>query len=111
MDEKTMAEKNVARNWHVTSNCCGLENHTIKNLKLKNIKLRLYGGVQEFNTDVPKDSKGYPEVYVYGYVLPAKGIYFRHVDGLILDNVSVETYKEDCREDFVFDTVSDCKIS
>ncbi len=110
MDEKTMTEKNVARNWHVTSNCCGLENHTIKNLKLKNVKLRLYGGVQEFNTDVPKDPKGYPEVYVYGYVLPAKGIYFRHVEGLILENVSVDTYKEDCREDFVFDTVSDCKI-
>ena len=34
-----------------------------------------------------------------------KGIYFRHVDGLTLDNVTVETYREDVREDFVFQSV------
>ena len=32
-------------------------------------------------------------------------IYFRHINGLILDNIVVETYRNDKREDFVFDNV------
>jgi hypothetical protein len=42
--------------------------------------------------------------------LPAKGIYFRHIDGLTLENVSVETYRDDKREGFVFDSVQNLKI-
>jgi hypothetical protein len=44
-------------------------------------------------------------VFVYGRILPAKGIYFRHIKGLTLDNVTVETYREDKRESFVFENV------
>ena len=42
---------------------------------------------------------------VYGWTLPAKGIYFRYIDGLTLDNVTVETYRSDAREDFVLEHV------
>ena len=31
-------------------------------------------------------------------------------DGLTLENVSVETYRDDKREDFVFDSVQNLKI-
>jgi len=48
----------------------------------------------------------YPEIMVYGWTLPAKGIYFRHVEGLLLDNVTVESYRPDEREDFVFEDVT-----
>ena len=54
---------------------------------------------------MPEEAQDYPEVYVYGRILPAKGIYFRHINGLTLDNVRVETYRDDKRVDFVFDDV------
>ncbi len=55
--------------------------------------------------EVPDIAPEYPEIMVYGWTLPAKGIYFRHIDGLLLDNVTVESYMPDVREDFVFDDV------
>ena len=69
--------------------------------------LRLDGGVQEYIRNVPEEAQDYPEVYVYGRILPAKGIYFRHINGLTLENVTVETYHEDSRESFVFDDVNE----
>ena len=74
-------------------------------MRKKNIDLRLYGAVEEFEKEVPTEPKVYPEVYTYGRILPAKGIYFRHINGLKLENVTVSTYNPDKREDFVFDNV------
>ena len=71
------------------------------------------------SVSVPKKSEGgvimatsaYPEVNMNGKALPAKGIFFRNVDGLVLDNVKVDTYLEDVRkEDFVFENVQNCKV-
>lgn len=43
---------------------------------------------------------------VYGWTLPDKGIYFRHIEGLILDNVTVESYRTDVSENFVFEDIT-----
>ncbi len=91
--------------WQMTSNCCGLPERHLENITLRNIHLKLDGGVKEYNKEVPDVPPAYPEVYVYGKILPAKGIYFRYIDGLTLDNVTVETYRPDAREDFVFEHV------
>ena len=91
--------------WQMTSNVCGLIESPLENITLRNIDLKLYGAVEEFETNVPTEPKVYPEVYTYGRILPAKGIYFRHVNGLKLENVKVSTYHPDNREDFVFDNV------
>ncbi len=92
-------------NWQMTSNICGLKGYPLENITLKNIYFELEGGVKEFNADVPEEAQDYPEVYVYGKILPAKGIYFRHVEGLSLTNVKVNVLSEDVREDFVFNNV------
>ena len=91
--------------WQMTSNICGLSESLLENITLRNVHLKLDGGVKEYKRDVPEDAQDYPEVFVYGRILPAKGIYFRHINGLILDNVTVETYRADAREDFIFDDV------
>jgi len=96
--------------WQLTSNVCGLKGKPLKNITLKNVTLHLDGGVQEFNPNVPEEPKPYPEVNTYGEFLPAKGIYFRHIEGLTLDNVSVTVDKVDVREDFVFDRVENLTI-
>jgi hypothetical protein len=94
----------------MSSNVCGLKESVLENITLKNVHLKLDGGIQEYNRNVPEEAQDYPEVYVYGKILPAKGIYFRHIDGLTLENVSVETYRDDKREGFVFDSVQNLKI-
>lgn len=96
--------------WQMTSNVCGLQGHTLKNITLRNVHFYLDGGVKEFNSNVPEEAQDYPEVYVYGRFLPAKGIYFRYIDGLTLENVTVNTYRADAREDFVFEKVTDLKV-
>ena len=91
--------------WQMTSNCCGMPESHLENITLRNVHMKLDGGVKEYNKNVPDVPPAYPEVYVYGKILPAKGIYFRYIDGLTLDNVTVETYRPDAREDFVFEHV------
>ena len=96
----------------MTSNVCGLKESLLENITLRNIHLKLDGGVREYNEDVPETAaQVYPEVYVYGRILPAKGIYFRHIKGLTLDNVTIETERPDVREDFVFNNVQEVCLS
>ena len=103
--DDTNAGNTAESDWQMTSNVCGLLGHPIKNLVLRNVHLKLDGGVKQYKAEVPEEAQDYPEVYVYGRILPAKGIFFRHVDGLVLDDVTVETYREDVRESFVFRNV------
>ena len=91
--------------WQMTSNVCGLKESLLENITLINVHLKLDGGVQAYTVEVPEEAQDYPEVFVYGRILPAKGIYFRHINGLTLDNVTVETYREDKRADFIFENV------
>ncbi|MBR2341439.1 MAG: hypothetical protein IKA72_03430 [Clostridia bacterium] len=104
--DDTKEEKTADSDWQMTSNICGLKESPLENITLRNVSLKLDGGLKEYKKDVPEEAQDYPEVYVYGRFLPAKGIYFRHIDGLTLDNVTVETYRPDVREDFVFSNVT-----
>ena len=96
--------------WQMTSNVCGLPGIPLENITLRNFDFSLDGGCQSFNPDVPDAHGGYPEVNVYGNILPAKGIFFRHVDGLTVENIKVSTERPDIREDLVFDDVSNLKF-
>lgn len=91
--------------WQLSSNVCGLKDKPLENITLRNVHFKVWGGVTEYEKKVPDVAPEYPEIMVYGWTLPAKGIYFRHVDGLLLDNVTVESYRPDMREDFVFEDV------
>ncbi len=88
-----------------TSNACGLAEHPLENITFKNVKFVVEGGVTEYRTTVPDNNPGYPEVHVYGWPLPAKGVFFRHIRGLTLDNFTIESYYDDPREDFIFENV------
>ena len=91
--------------WQMTSNICGLVERPLQNITLRNVHLKLDGGVKECNKEVPEEAQDYPEVYVYGRILPAKGIYFRHIDGLTVENVTVQTYRDDERQALVYEKV------
>ena len=104
--EASKIDKGRFSDWQITSNVCGLKERPLQNITLRNVHLKLDGGVKEYETEVPEEAQAYPEVFVYGKILPAKGIFFRYIDGLTLDNVTVQTYREDVREDFTFRNVT-----
>lgn len=101
-------DKNAA--WQITSNCCGLKGNDLERITFRNVSLRLWGGANTVNNRVSEDAQDYPEIYVYGADLPAKAIYFRHINGLTIDNFSVTTINADVRENFVFDDVKNLTV-
>lgn len=100
-----IGDKKKSEAWQITSNCCGLNGNDLERLTFKNILLELWGGATSVNNVVPEEAQDYPEIYVYGADLPAKGIYFRHINGLKIENCKILTLKADVREDFVFEDV------
>ena len=96
--------------WQITSNVCGLNGYPLENITLRNVSLKLDGGVKEYERTVREEPMEYPEVFTYGRILPASGIFFRHIDGLTLDNVKIDTYRKDAREPFVFENVNGLRI-
>ena len=103
--ENFNGEKDKNDPWQITSNCCGLRGFDLEKIVFKNVRLELWGGAKRINRSVPEKAQDYPEIYVYGTNLPAKGMYFRHINGLTLENFEVKTINQDVREDFVFDDV------
>ena len=95
--------------WQQTSNVCGLPGHPLENVTLRNVHLTVSGGVSAYETEVAEPTTPYPEIYNLGWILPAKGIFFRHINGLTLENVTVRSIHADTRPDFVFEDVCDCK--
>ena len=95
--------------WQFSSNMCGMPDRPLKNITLKNVHLKVNGGVKEYPREIPEPTRPYPEVWNLGLTLPAKGIFFRHIDGLTLENVTVDSYYPDAREDFVFEDIKNLK--
>ncbi|MBQ8866556.1 MAG: glycoside hydrolase family 28 protein [Bacteroidaceae bacterium] len=60
--------------------------------------------------DVPQMEKGYPEPSSHG-ILPAYGLFVSHARGVTIDNVTLETIREDQRPPIVLMDVEDIKLS
>lgn len=81
----------------------GIPGHNIKGLTLKNIEVNLAGGGTEENARqvVPEAIDKYPEVKTFGPLVPAYGVWARHVEGLKLDNVKFTLGHNDLRPAFI----------
>lgn len=93
--------------WQITPNLCGLKDHPIQDLVLKNCYFECDGGVKEYNKEVPEKASEYPEINCYGRTLPSYGLYFRYVNGLKLDNVTFKLLHDDSRPAIRKDEVID----
>jgi polygalacturonase len=89
----------------------GIPNHPIKDITLKDIKLYFEGNgnAAQAKREVPEIEKGYPEPSSFG-VLPAYGVFVRHVEGLTLENIELSFLNDDQRPAFVFDNVKDASL-
>lgn len=84
----------------------GLPGHRLENVTLSNIRLRMAGGgtAADAARAVPELAEKYPEGKMFG-TLPAAGFYCRHVTGLTLRDVALETDQPDLRPAVVCDDV------
>ena len=82
----------------------GIPGHPVENLTLENIELTLPGGGTLDNAKLQLEEKeaAYPEMSMFGRVLPAHGIYLRHVDGVVFKNVHTTLAAPDARPEKIF---------
>ena len=77
----------------------GTPRFKLENVKLSDITVITGGGAsaEAAETDFQEIGDRYPEPATFKQILPAYGVFARHVNGLYLDNVSVSTRKPDFR--------------
>jgi len=81
----------------------GIPGHAIKGLTLENIEINLAGGGSNENARqaVPEAIDKYPEVKTFGPIIPAYGVWARHVEGLKLRNIKFTLSHNDLRPAFI----------
>lgn len=91
----------------ITSSVIGQPNSKIENISLSNIYLTVPGGGKKEDREiiVPDKDKVTPSAGAFGAVLPAYGIYFRHVKNLKYNNVNVLALNDDAREKLIFEDI------
>lgn len=91
----------------------GVPGHYITNLTLENIEIDLLGAGTPENSRhvVPEAIDQYPEVKTFGPVIPAYGVWARHVKGLKLRNVSFRLKNNDLRPAFICEDGKNIEIS
>lgn len=96
----------------ISSSVVGQPGQKLENISLSNIYLTVPGGhgEEDRNVVVPEKPGATPSAMAHGEVLPASGIYFRHVKNLSLQNINITKINEDAREDMFFDDVEGLKI-
>ena len=94
----------------VASSITGVKGCRPQNVVLKNVRVECKGGgrtLEEKTRVVPEFPECYPESRMFKCMLPAYGLYVRHVDGIVLED-TVFTLREgdlDERDAVVFDDV------
>ena len=94
-----------------TSSISGIPGHPIRQVTLKNIRISSRGGgaAELADRNVPEMERGYPDAERFGE-LPAYGLFCRHVETLMLDNLSFHLEKSDARPALVADQVAELDL-
>ncbi len=89
----------------------GLPDHNIENVSLSNISLSFEGGGSRDDAEraIPEKPGSYPESTMFG-TLSAYGFFCRHVKGMHLQNIRLNTSAPDFRHAIVFDDVEEAAI-
>jgi hypothetical protein len=95
--------------------CCsitGIPNHPVENVTLENISIKYKGGEIGWDPQrkVPEVENSYPEQNMFG-VLPAYGMFLRHVRGLEIKNFQVDFEANEQRPVMVAVDVDGLKIT
>ena len=106
--------ENVRGCWSsaIANSISGVEGCRVRNVRLKDVRLHGPGAGEceaEKTRPVPERPGSYPEANLFRCMLPAYGLWARHVDDLSLDGVSftLDEGTTDSREDVVTDDVTE----
>ena len=90
----------------------GVPGHYITGLTLENIEIDLAGAgtLEQGRQVVPEAIDKYPEVKTFGPLLPAYGIWARHVKGLKLKNIKFNLANKDLRPAFICEDGNDIEV-
>jgi len=96
----------------IPASITGIPGSYVENMVIENVEISYPGGAHKGYAylplnrlaDVPEQIDDYPEFSTFEE-LPAWGIYVRHVNGLILKNISMSLKNKDFRPAYVFDDV------
>jgi hypothetical protein len=91
-------DKNKSVNLVTPSMCTitGIPQARLRNIRIKNCYIEMPGGVEKITYSPQEKVKDYPQCNMFGTV-PAYGIYVRHADNVILENVYFGKYTNDVR--------------
>jgi hypothetical protein len=91
----------------------GVPGHYISNVTLENIEISLAGGgiADNARAAVPEAIDQYPEVKTFGPLIPAYGIWARHVKGLKLKNIRINLAAGDLRPAFIAEDAQDIELT
>jgi len=93
------------------SSITGLPGHPIRGVSLKNLRFEYEGGAtpEDGRREVPEKEKDYPEATMFG-VLPAYGLYCRHVEGLDFADLKFTTSLSDPRPALVVEDAREVRV-
>lgn len=96
----------------LTSSITGLPENNAENIMLSDIQfiVNAEGTKEMAEKEVPESENKYPTPGMFGNTLPASCFYIRHVNNLIMDNVSVSFLNEDERPAFILDDVTNAEM-
>lgn len=97
----------------ITSSITGFPGYDVENVQLNNIRLSTTGNgmADEAAITLPENETTYPENRMFGNVLPSSGLYIRHVKGISLQNITLQTRNLDARPAIIMDDVKDAHVS
>ncbi len=93
------------------SSIMGLPGHPIRQISLNNIRITARGGgpAEWASRVVAEQERDYPDADRFGN-LPASGLYCRHVENLLLDDIHLQLAKEDFRPALILDDVNEADL-
>jgi hypothetical protein len=88
------------------SSVTGIPGAYVENVIIRDVILYSKGGgtMVEAEAEVPEKVDSYPQAnIIFGYSIPAYGMYLRHVKGLVMENFSFNLLRPDARPVVVMD--------
>lgn len=97
----------------ITSSITGIPDSYIENVIVRDVIFTCKGSgtMVEASAPVPEKESDYPENRMFGYSLPAYGLYVRHVKNLLLENFYFNLLAPDERSAMVFDDCHNIRIN
>lgn len=89
----------------------GIPGYPVKQITLRNIRVTSVGGgaAELARKVVPEKEDGYPDADMFGDI-PAHGLFCRHAESLVLDNIQLQLEKADARPAMIFDQVQNLEL-